>query len=131
MTLYSWRRLALLVSGGQKPGTSSVELPVTSFHVACSHLGLFWSFLVVFPFFYQMTFRSVKMRDLPEMSEKFAMVSVRMSPSFLPSPLLGQTAVGKAHLPDSVFPLTRRCGYSECCPRLKPSQEFLQSPVPT
>lgn len=91
MTLYSWRRLALLVSGGQSPGTSSVELPVTSFHVTCSHLGLFWSFHAVFPFFYQMTFRSVKMRDLLEMSEKFAMVSERMSPSFLPSPLLGQT----------------------------------------
>lgn len=35
------------------------------------------------------------MCDLPEMSEKFAMVSARMSPSYLPSSLLGQTVCRK------------------------------------
>lgn len=44
--------------GGQGPGTSGGGLPVTSVHVACSHIGVFFA---VFPCSFQMTFRCLLM----------------------------------------------------------------------
>lgn len=55
-----------------------------------------------------MTFRCVLIHGLPEMSEKFAVASARTSPSFLPSPLLGEIVCRRrqwkvnGHLPDTI-----------------------------
>lgn len=45
-----WQALAWLVSGVRSPGTTGGELPVTSFHVACSRVGCL--VLVIFLVFY-------------------------------------------------------------------------------
>lgn len=43
MAVCGWQRLAWLVSGRQSSGSSGEELPVTSFHVACSRVIFFFS----------------------------------------------------------------------------------------